>query len=220
MSHLFLSDDLYEYMQRISLREHPIMRALRDETAKHPLYRMQSAPEQVQFLQMLLRLLRAKNVLELGTFTGYATLGMALALPEDGRIITCDRNQAWTEIGQTYWQKAQQTHKIDLRIGPALQTIQALLALNKGPLFDFIFIDADKTNYVAYYEYALQLIRPHGLIAIDNVFWGGKVLDADGNNGQTREIKRLNTLIQQDDRVEISLLTIRDGLFLIQPKDM
>ncbi len=219
MTHLHVSEPLYAYMQQISLREHPVLRSLRDATAQHPLYMMQSAPEQAQFLQMLLRLIRAKRVLELGTFTGYSTLAMALALPDDARIITCDRNKEWTDTGLPYWKKAQQDHKIDLRIGPALTTIASLLDQGQAQSFDFIFIDADKTNYVAYYEYALQLIQPNGLIAIDNVFWGGDVIDATINNAQTREIRRLNTIIAQDDRVEISLLAIRDGLFLIQPKD-
>ncbi|PJD93942.1 MAG: SAM-dependent methyltransferase [Legionella sp.] len=219
MTHLNLSEPLYEYMQQIALREHPVLKELRDATKEHPLQLMQSAPEQVQFLQMLLRLVRAKHVLELGTFTGYSTLGMALALPEDGQIITCDRSKEWTDLGIPYWKKAHQEHKIDLRIGPALTTIVSLLEQGQAQSFDFVFIDADKTNYVAYYEYALQLIQPKGLIVIDNIFWGGDVIDTAVNDAQTREIRRLNTIIQQDNRVEISLLAIRDGLFLIQPKD-
>lgn len=218
MKHLNLSPQLYEYMLQISLREDPILRALRDDHVAHPLFNMQTAPEQAQFLQMLLRLLRAKHVLELGTFMGYATLAMALALPEDGRIITCDRNPTWTSIAGPYWQQAKQDHKIDLRLGPALSTLKTLLSQGMGQSFDFVYIDADKTNYVAYYEYALQLVQPHGLIAVDNVFWEGDVIDPQIKNAQTREIRRLNTLIQNDERVEVSLLPITDGLFLIQPK--
>lgn len=212
-----LPSSLHAYMLEISLREHPVLRALRDEQSSHQLAHMQTAPEQAQFLQMLLRLLRAKRVLELGTFMGYTTLAMALALPEDGQIITCDRNPEWTRIGVPYWQQAEQTHKIDLRHGQALTTLQTLLAEGMAQSFDFIYIDADKTNYVAYYEYALQCIQPHGLIAIDNIFWDGDVIDQQINNAQTREIRRLNALIQQDKRVDISLLSIADGLFLIQP---
>lgn len=216
--HLNLSPQLYDYMLEVSLREHAVLRAMREEQATHPLFNMQTAPEQAQFLQMLLRLVRAKHVLELGTFMGYATLAMALALPNDGNIITCDRNPNWTNIAVPYWEQAEQTHKIDLRHGPALTSLQNLIAENYAGTFDFIYIDADKTNYVAYYEYALQLIQPHGLIAIDNVFWDGEVIDPNVGNGQTREIRRLNALIHNDDRVDISLVPIADGLFLIQLK--
>lgn len=218
MNRLNIPPPLHEYMLQISLREHPVLRALRDDQAAHELSNMQTVPEQAQFLQMLLRLVRAKRVLELGTFMGYATLAMALALPEEGRIITCDRNPNWTDIAMPYWQQAKQEHKIDLRHGPALDTLKLLFEEGMAHSFDFIYIDADKTNYVAYYEYALQLIQPHGLIAVDNVFWDGDVIDSQVNNAQTREIRRLNTLIQQDDRVNVSLLAIADGLFLIQPK--
>lgn len=214
-----VTPQLHDYMLQISLREHPVLRALREEQAGHQLAHMQTAPDQAQFLQMLLRVLHAKLVLELGTFMGYATLAMALALPENGRIITCDRNPEWTKIAHPYWQQAAQTHKIDLRHGPALTTVQTLLDQGMAKTFDFIYIDADKTNYVTYYEYALQCIQPHGLIAIDNVFWDGDVLDPQISTAQTREIRRLNTLIQQDERVNISLLTIADGLFLIQKRD-
>lgn len=218
MRQVTISPQLYDYMLQISLREHPVLRALREEQAEHQLAHMQTAPDQAQFLQMLLRISKAKRVLELGTFMGYATLAMALALPDDGHIITCDRNAGWTDIALPYWQQAEQAHKIDLRHGPALTTLQDLLAQGMAQTFDFIYIDADKTNYVAYYEYALQCIQPHGLIAIDNVFWDGDVIDPQISNAQTREIRRLNNLIQQDERVNISLLTIADGLFLIQPR--
>ncbi|MGV3739943.1 MAG: O-methyltransferase [Gammaproteobacteria bacterium] len=217
MNHSNLSPQLHEYMLQISLREHPVLSTLRAEHNAHPLFNMQTSPEQAQFLQMLIRLLRAKRVLELGTFMGYATLAMALALPEDGQIITCDRNPTWTSIALPYWQQAKQDHKIDLRLGPALNTVKTL-AEEEPHSFDFIYIDADKTNYVAYYKLALQLLQPHGLIAVDNVFWGGDVIDPQINNGQTREIRKLNELIRNDDQVEISLLPIADGLFLIQPK--
>lgn len=217
MNHITLSPQLHEYMLHISLREHPTLTALRTEHTAHPLFNMQSAPEQAQFLQMLIRLIRAKRVLELGTFMGYATLAMALALPDDGKIITCDRNPTWTSIAAPYWQQAKQEHKIDLRLGPAINTVEKLVKEQPGS-FDLIYIDADKTNYVPYYQMALQLIQPHGLIVVDNVFWGGDVIDPQINNGQTREIRRLNEIIRNDDRVEISLLPIADGLFLIQPK--
>ena len=194
MKHLNLSPQLHEYMLQVSLREHPVLQDLRDEQVAHPLFDMQTAPEQAQFIQMLLRLLQAKHVLELGTFMGYTTLAMALVLPEDGHIITCDRNTHWTDIAKPYWQRAKQDHKIDLRIGPALATLKTLVSQG------------------------MSGIQPHGLIAVDNVFWNGEVINPEIKNGQSREIRRLNTLIQNDARVEISLIPMVDGLFLIQPK--
>ena len=218
MKHLQLTQPLYDYMLDISLREDPILQALREETAQMPLGLMQVAPEQAQFMQLLLRLLSATKVLELGTFTGYSALAMALALPDTGRVITCDTNTEWTDHAHPFWEKAGQTHKIDLRLAPALQTLTALLDAGEAQSFDFIFIDADKTNYVRYYELALQLVRPGGLIAIDNVFWEGAVIDPLDIGAQTREIRKLNALIQSDTRVYTSLLPIADGLFLVHPR--
>ncbi len=208
---------LYDYLIDVSLREHPVLRALRDETAKMPLGHMQIAPEVAQFMQMLIRLLRAKKVLEIGTFTGYSALSMALALPEDGTVITCDINSEWTKNVHFYWQQADQDKKIELKLAPALNTLDELLQEGAQQTFDFIFIDADKTNYIKYYQRALELISPHGLIAIDNVFWYGQVIDGSVTNAQTREIRKLNEYIKHDKRVNTSLLAIGDGLFLIQP---
>lgn len=219
MKHTDLTPALYEYMISISLREHPSLKALREETATMQLAPMQISPEQGQFLQMLLRLLNAKSVLELGTFTGYSALAMALALPENGQLITCDINETWTNTAWPYWQQAQQDKKIELRLGPAINTLQNLLEKGYSDTFDFIFIDADKTNYLNYYEMALKLIRPKGLIAIDNIFWEGKVIDPQETGGQTREIRKLNAHIQKDSRVFVSLLPIDDGLFLVQRND-
>lgn len=178
---------------------------------------MQVAPEQAQFMQLLLRLLGAKNVLEVGTFTGYSALAMSLMLPEDGKLITCDISAEWTSKAPFFWKEAKQDHKIELRLGRALDTLHDLIKEGWTQKFDFIFIDADKTNYLNYYELALKLIRPQGLIAIDNIFWDGKVIDANEMGGQTREIRKLNDLIKNDQRVFISLLPIADGLFLVQP---
>ncbi len=218
MKHLNLTPDLYHYLLDISLREHPVLTALREDTANMELALMQIPPEQAQFLQMLLRLISAKKVLELGTFTGYSALAMSLALPEDGHLMTCDINEEWTCKAPYFWREAKQEKKIELRIGPAIETMNQLLTEGHGETFDFIFIDADKTNYVNYYEKALKLIRPKGLIAIDNIFWEGKVIINEESGAQTREIRKLNNLIKQDTRVFTSLLPIADGLFLIQLK--
>lgn len=218
MRHLNLTPALYEYMLDVSLHEHPALQALREETATMPLALMQVAPEQAQFMQLLLRLINAKNVLEIGTFTGYSTLAMALVLPDDGRLITCDINEEWTSKALPFWEQAHQEKKIELRLAPALKTLKQLLDDGHAHSFDFIFIDADKTNYLNYYELALQLINPKGLIAIDNVFWKGKVIDRQEARGQVREIRKLNELLKQDTRVYTSLLPIADGLFLVQPR--
>lgn len=217
MKQLQLTPKLYDYLIDSSLREHPVLTALREYTATLELANMQIAPEQGQFMQFLLRATGAKKVLELGTFTGYSALAMALALPEDGQLITCDLDKEWTKTGLSYWQQAKQDKKITQRIGPALDTMRALLAEGWKQQFDFIFIDADKTNYCHYYELALELIQPKGIIAIDNVLWDGKVIDPAEIGGQTREIRKLNALIKNDKRVNVSLLAIADGLFLLQP---
>ncbi|WP_028387571.1 class I SAM-dependent methyltransferase [Legionella fairfieldensis] len=217
MKQLNITPPLYNYMLDISLREAPALKALREETATMALAHMQVAPEQAQFMQFLLKLLGARKVLELGTFTGYSALAMALALPEDGQLITCDINTEWTSKAHRFWHEAGQDKKIQLRLAPALDSLHHLLEEGHQHSFDFIFIDADKTNYLNYYELALQLVSPRGLIAIDNIFWDGKVIDEQETGGQTREIRRLNAFIKQDKRVEVSLLAIADGLFLIKP---
>ena len=217
MKQLPLSPELYEYILDKSLREHPVLKSIREETSTMELANMQVAPEQAQFMQFLIRLIHAKNVLELGTFTGYSALAMSLALPDDGQLITCDINKEWTKRTDHFWREAKQDHKIKLRLGPALDTLYSLLNEGWEHQFDFIFIDADKTNYLNYYELALKLIKPQGLIAIDNVLWDGKVIASNEISAQTREIKKLNELIKKDQRVFISLLPIADGLFLVQP---
>jgi predicted O-methyltransferase YrrM len=215
MKQLSLTPELYDYILDKSLREHPTLERLRKDTSLMELANMQVAPEQAQFMQFLLRTIGAKNVLELGTFTGYSALAMSLALPDDGRLITCDISAQWTKKAHLFWEEAKQAEKIELRLGPALDSLHTLLNEGWEQKFDFIFIDADKTNYVQYYELALKLIQPKGIIAIDNVLWDGKVIDEQDTNGQTREIKKLNDLIKNDQRVFTSMLPIADGLFLV-----
>jgi predicted O-methyltransferase YrrM len=217
MKHLPLTTALYQYLLDKSLREHPVLKALREETASLDLAIMQIPADQAQFFQFLLGMLGAKKVLELGTFTGYSALAMALCLPDDGQVITCDVSKNWTDRAHPFWRAAKQEHKIQLRLAPALDSLNQLMDEGFAQQFDFIFIDADKTNYLHYYEMALKLIKPTGVIAIDNVFWEGAVLDPDDTSGQTREIRKLNDFIAQDQRVRVSLLPIADGLFLVQP---
>ncbi len=219
MKSITMTPALYDYMLDISLREHPVLQKLREETSTMQLALMQVAPEQAQFMQLLIRILRAKNVLELGTFTGYSALAMALALPDDGRLITCDINTEWTDKAHPYWREAGQDKKIELRLGRANDTLDNLLLDGHAHSFDFIFIDADKTGYLNYYEKALELVSPRGLIAIDNVFWDGEVINTENTGAQTREIRKLNALIKQDERVDTSLLAIADGLFLVRLKE-
>lgn len=217
MKHLQLTPELYDYMLDKSLREHPVLSDLRKETSMMELANMQVAPEQAQFMQFLIRVIRAEKVLEIGTFTGYSALAMSLALPENGQLITCDISEEWTKKAHPFWRAAKQDQKIKLRLGPAVETLYALLNEGWDRQFDFIFIDADKTNYLNYYELALKLIKPRGIIAIDNVFWDGNVINPNDTTGQTREIKKLNELLKNDQRVHISLLPIADGLFLLHP---
>lgn len=212
---LNLDPALYAYLQKVSLREPAVLTELRAETARHPAAIMQISPEQGQFMALLVRLLGAKRTLEVGTFTGYSTLVVALALPPDGKVIACDKDPAATAIAQKYWQQAGVADKIDLRLGPALATLDRLLAEGAAGQFDFAFIDADKRNYSAYYERALQLLRPGGLIAIDNVLWSGRVADPDVTDERTQAIRNLNAALQADARLAtLSLVPIADGLTL------
>ncbi|HEX2116853.1 MAG TPA: class I SAM-dependent methyltransferase [Alphaproteobacteria bacterium] len=212
-----LTDALEAYIRTVSLREPDVLRRLRKETAPMRLAGMQISPEQGQFMALLARLVGARRYLEVGTFTGYSALAMALALPEDGRVVACDVSREWTSVGQRYWREAGVDRKIDLRLAPALETLDGLIA-EPAPAFDFAFIDADKENYDGYYERALQLVRRGGIIAIDNVLWSGAVADSSRRDADTVAIDRLNRKLAQDERVDISLLPLGDGLTLAMPR--
>ncbi|NEO85860.1 MAG: SAM-dependent methyltransferase [Spirulina sp. SIO3F2] len=216
--HLPLDDSLYHYLLSTSLREPEVLQKLRNETAQLPMSRMQIAPEQGQFMALLVQLMGAQRTLEVGVFTGYSALVVALALPETGQVVACDVDERYTTIAQSYWQQAGVTHKIDLRLAPALETLDALIAQGESESFDFAFIDADKRNYHNYYERSLQLLRPGGLIAIDNVLWSGRVADPAEDDPRTVAIRALNQSIHRDDRVDLSVLPIADGLTLARKR--
>ncbi len=211
---LGLSDSLSSYIQAISVQESEVLVKLREETAKLPGALMQIAPEQGQFMSLLVQLIGAKKTLDIGVFTGYSSLVVALALPEDGKIVACDVDEHCTAIAYRYWQEAGVSQKIDLHLAPALETLDKLIAQGQINSFDFAFIDADKRNYDNYYEKCLQLIRPGGLIAIDNVLWSGRVADSHYSDKRTMAIREFNQKLHQDPRVKISLVTIADGLTL------
>ncbi|KPK36773.1 MAG: SAM-dependent methyltransferase [Nitrospira bacterium SG8_35_1] len=211
---LCITEKLYEYMLSVSLREPDVLRQLRFETASDVHANMQISPEQGQFMALLVKMLSAKNTLDVGVYTGYSSLCIALSLPKDGRVIACDLNREWTDTAKRYWRKAGVTEKIELRLAPAKKTLEDLLAKKAAATFDFAFIDADKINYDLYYEYCLELIRPGGLVAIDNVLWDGAVADDAVDDADTMAIRTLNHKIHSDPRVEISLVPIADGLTL------
>lgn len=206
-AHIEMTAALSGYLREVSLRDHPLLARLRAATASHPRAVMQITPEQGQFMQLLLRLTGARRTIEIGVFTGYSALITALALPEDGQVIACDISDEWTSLGRPYWQEAGVAHKIDLRLAPALETLNTLT----GP-FDFAFIDADKVNYDAYYERCLQLVRPGGLILIDNTLWHGDVINPAKQDADTLAIRALNKKLQADRRIDLSLLPLGDGL--------
>jgi predicted O-methyltransferase YrrM len=209
-----MTDALYEYSLAVGLREPDLFRALREETSRLTHCEMQIAPEQGPFLAMLAQVLGARNCLEVGTFTGYSSLWVASVLPPDGNLICCDVNEEYTALARKYWALTGLAGKIDLRLGPAIDTLEALLASGWARLMDYAFIDADKTNYDVYYEACLKLVRPGGLIAIDNTLWDGKVADPQANDPDTIAIRELNQKLHADTRVSLSLLPFADGLTL------
>ena len=211
---LIVTDDIHQYILENSLREPEVLARLRAETSKQPYATMQIGAEQGQFMALLAKSINAKRCIEIGVFTGYSALVVALALPKDGKIVACDVSDEWTSIGRRYWKEAGVDHKIDLRLQPALKTLDSLIAAGESGTYDYAFIDADKPNYDAYYERVLQLLRPGGLFLIDNVLWSGKVADPDANDSETMAFKTLNAKVHKDERGDASLLGIGDGVTL------
>jgi predicted O-methyltransferase YrrM len=217
-STLSLTPSLHRYLLEHGLREPAILARLRAVTAALPTANMQIAPEQGQFLQLLVRTLGARRCIEVGTFTGYSSLAVALALPGDGRLVACDVSAEWTQVARQFWREAGVDSRIDLRLQPALRTLDELLAEGHASAFDFAFIDADKTNYCAYYEKVLDLLRPGGLICVDNVLWNGAVADPSVNDADTQALRAFNELVHRDERVDLSMLPLGDGLTVLRKR--
>ena len=209
-----LTPALYDYLLSVSLREPPVLARLREETSLLPVANMQISPEQGQFMRMLIRITGARRIIEIGTFTGYSAISMALGLPPGGRLLACDISTEWTNIARRYFAEAGVAERIDLRIAPAMSTLDALLAGGEAGRFDFAFIDADKESYGGYYERVLELLRPGGLVAVDNVLWNGAVIDVRVNDDATTALREFNRRLVADDRVELSMLPLADGLTL------
>ena len=207
-----IDEKLYDYLLNNSLREPELLKKLREKTALMPSGLMQISPEQGQFMGLLVRLIGIRRILEIGVFTGYSSLAMALALPEDGTIVACDISEEYTRTARKYWKEANVDSRIQLKIGPAIDTLQELSQDDKLEPFDLVFIDADKGNYSKYYEAGLSLLRKEGLILVDNVLWSGKVADPYNQEEDTVAIREFNQKLQQDDRIDLSLLPIGDGL--------
>ncbi len=211
---LAVTDRLYDYLLAASLRDDPVLRDLRKETARLPWGGMQISPEQGQFMALLVEMLGARQAIEIGTFTGYSSISVARALPADGKLICCDVSEEYTNVARKYWRRAGVADKITLALGPALATLDRLIEIGEIGRFDFAFIDADKENYRHYYERCLTLLRPGGLIVIDNVLWGGAVADKRKRDASTVAIRAFNKRLKADQRVSVSLLPIGDGITL------
>jgi predicted O-methyltransferase YrrM len=215
---LGLTDRIHQYVLRWGLDEPPVLARLREETAAHPHASMQISPEQGAVLALLVELTDARRCLEIGTFTGYSSLAVALALPVDGRIVCCDVSDEYTSVARRYWAEAGVTDRVDLRLGPALETLDTLLADGAAGTFDLAFIDADKTGYPDYWERCVELVRPGGVIALDNVLWGGRVADPDDDHPSTRAIREVNERVAADPRVRQVLLAIADGMTIARKR--
>jgi caffeoyl-CoA O-methyltransferase len=215
---LGLPEELHAYLLDVGVREPDLLRQLRDETAAMPEHDMQIAPEQGALMALLVELTGARRCLEVGTFTGYSSLSVALALPADGRLVCIDLSREWTDVARRYWAQAGVADKIELRLGPALDTLDAMVAEGHAGTFDFAFLDADKDNYPAYADRILTLLRRGGLMAIDNVFWGGEVAQPEVDNVSVRGIRELNRILASDERVSLSMVPIADGLTLARKR--
>jgi len=209
-----MTDPLYDYLLGSSLREAPLLKSLRDETAKHPRATMQISPEQGQFMALLARLMGARRCIEVGVFTGYSSLCVALALPADGHILACDVSEEFTAVARRYWKEAGVEARIELKLAPALETLDARLKAGEAGRYDLAFIDADKANYAGYYERILKLLRPGGLVLVDNVLWDGAVIDKTDKTEDTVAIRAFNETLRKDERVTLSMLPVGDGLTL------
>ena len=216
---LTLDDSLYRYLLEVSLRETPLLRRLREETARLPNANWQIAPEQGQFMALLMRIAGARRVLEIGTYTGYSALCMAGGLPGDGGLLSLDISAEYTGIARRYWQEAGLGARIALRLAPALESLQALEREGQGGRFDLVFVDADKTGYPTYLEHALRLLRPGGLVLFDNTLWGGRVLEGAPESADTRAVQALNRALRDDPRIELSLLPLGDGLSICRKRE-
>ncbi len=215
---LQVTDEIYDYLIDISLREPAVLTELREWTAEHPRYPMQIAPEQGQFMALLVSLMGARRCLEIGVFTGYSSLAVALALPGDGSIVACDVSEEYTAVAREFWKKAGVAGKIDLRLAPATETLDELLAAGQAGQFDFAFIDADKSSYPGYFERSLALLRPGGLIAVDNTLWSGRLVDEREQDEDCRALREFNRALHGDERIELSLVPIGDGLTLARKR--
>ena len=213
-SNAFIDPGLYEYILSTTLRDDPLLSDLRKETAQMSEGGMQISADQGQFMAMLVKLIGASRAIEVGVFTGYSSLSVARALPDDGRLVACDVSVEYTDIARRYWERAGVAGKIDLRIGPAVDTLDGLISGGETGTFDFAFIDADKGNYPRYYDRCLQLLRSGGLVLVDNALWGGRVADPERTDDTTAVIRELNGEAARDTRVEVSLLPIGDGILL------
>jgi caffeoyl-CoA O-methyltransferase len=214
---LTLDDAVYDYLLAHTGTEHPAQQALREATARHPHAQMQISPEQGHLMALLVKLMGARRTIEIGVFTGYSALTVALALPDDGRVLACDISDEYTRVGRPYWNDAGVAHKIDLRLAPALQTLDQCLAAGEAGRYDFAFIDADKEGYDGYYERCLQLLRPGGLIVIDNVLWSGQVARA-AEDASTRALQSLNDKLRADTRIDLAMLPVGDGVTLARKR--
>ncbi|MDH3589428.1 MAG: class I SAM-dependent methyltransferase [Gammaproteobacteria bacterium] len=215
----FIAADLYSYLLSVSVREDNLLKQLREETAQLPESVMQISPDQGQFMALLVRLMGARTAIEVGVFTGYSSLCVARALPAEGRLLCCDVSEEWTSIARRYWDTAGVADRIELVLAPAIETLRSRIRNGEAGRYDFAFIDADKESYDQYFELCLELIRPGGLLVFDNVLWSGEVMDNDSDDPEVRSLQALNRKLHRDERVDISLLPLADGLFLARKRE-